>query len=98
MTRNFTLRLPEELAQQLDALRPTGQSQQGQIINILDGYVGDYDPGLVLGFIELIEGEIDAKAICPECHMEFGDKGVWLGFTADLQPFGPICEICATTK
>lgn len=98
MTIAFTLRLPEELEASLAAMRAPGQSRHAQILQILEDFVGDFDPALVLGFIELLSGEIAADAICPECHQEFGDLGVYLGYTADLKSFGPVCGLCATTK
>jgi len=96
-TKNFTLRLPEDLAEKLDAMRRPGQSRQAQIVEILSEHTEDFDPGLVIGFVELRGGEIDPKAECPECGCPFGDAGVWLGFTGDLKPFGPVCGLCATT-
>lgn len=97
MTKNFTLRLPEDLVEKLDALRQPGQSRQAQIVKILSEYTEDFDPGLVLGFVELVGGEIDPETECPECGQPFADTGVWLGFTGDLRAFGPVCGLCVTT-
>jgi len=61
----------------------------------------DFEAGLVLGFTELVGGEIDPDADCPECAQPFGDKGIYIGFVAGkYRPlsFGPICGSCATTE
>jgi len=98
MIRKFTLRVPEKIAQQLDDLRQPGQSQQGQIIEILKEHTGNRDPKLVLGFTELVRGKIRSKPVCSKCGRKFSDKSIWLGYTADLKPFGPICQDCAKTE
>lgn len=97
MTIDFTLRLPEDLDARLVGLRPEGQSRHAQILQILEDFCGDFDPQLVLGYVELGGGEISPDALCQECNMPFADR-VFLGFTADMKPFGPVCGLCATTE
>jgi hypothetical protein len=95
---NFTLRLPENLDTSLAAMRPTGQSRHAQILHILEEYIGDFDPDLILGHVKLHSSEISPDVTCPECHTEFADRGIYIGFTADLKAFGPVCGLCASTQ
>ena len=95
---NFTLRLPQDLGGKLAALRPRGQSRHSHILDILADFVDGFDPQLVVGYVELHSGEVAPDALCSECNMAFGGRGVFLGFTADLKSFGPVCGLCASTE
>jgi len=104
MTTNITLRIPDDLTPLVDqASGHDGLSRHAWIIQALREAVApsDFEAGLVLGFTELVGGEIDHDADCPECGQPFSDKGVYIGFVAGkYRPltFGPVCGSCATTQ
>ena len=74
-----------------------GLTLNAYLLALIDDVLGDFDPGLVLGYIELRGGELDTDETCQECNMGFEERGVFIGFTANLKPFGPVCGLCATT-
>ena len=103
MTVNQTLRLPADLAALLNqAAQETGESRHATILRILQEYIeaDNFSPGVVLGYVQLRDGEVDPDTDCPECSQPFGNDGVYIGFTAGLTqpiPFGPVCHRCAHT-
>lgn len=103
MTVNITLRIPANLAPLIDdAARADSLSRHAWIIASLREAVSpqEFDENLVLGYIELLRGEL-RDADCSECGLEFGDRGVFIGFVAGkYRPlaFGPVCGSCATTE
>jgi hypothetical protein len=95
LVRNVT----DSIVSALDALaQASGLSREAYLRQLLADAVADFDPGLVLGYVQLSDGELDAGALCPECQQEFGNRGVFIGFNAALRLFGPVCGSCATTQ
>ena len=100
----FTLRLSDEIARlAAEVAASEGISRHEWLVNLITDTLtrSDFDPDIVLGFIPLAHGEVDPEAICPTCEIEFGDRVVYIGFTAGhIRPetFGPICQDCATTE
>jgi hypothetical protein len=99
---DFLIRnIPAGIAARLDEIaRQAGKSKQEFLLNTLIELAGDtgLDPGLVIGYTELKQTELE-RAVwrCPECNQELGDKRLFLGYTGDFRPFGPVCEFCAVT-
>jgi hypothetical protein len=56
--------------------------------------VGPFDPELILGYVELANSEVGPDSDCPTCLSEFGNGGVFVGFTP-VGSFGPVCRRCA---
>lgn len=100
-TVNISLRLPPDLASLIDQSIPGGQSRHAFICTTLYAAVrrpGDLDPEIRLGFVELLGGEIDTEAECPECGQPLIRPHI--GFLAGAHHpvvYGPICYVCATT-
>lgn len=100
----FTLRLPTEIGRlAAEAAASEGISRQEWLLNLVTDAVtrSDFSPDLVLGFVRLERGEVDPEAVCPTCEIEFGERAVYIGFTAGRarpESFGPICADCATTE
>lgn len=89
------------VAARIDELaRQAGQSRQEFILNLLTIAAGDspVDPGIIIGFVELKQSELGADYTCPDCHQPRGAKALYLGYTGDFRPFGPVCEFCAVTE
>lgn len=92
LIRNLT----DSQVAKLDSLaQMAGKSRQEYLAGVINDLVGDYEPQLILGYIELAGGELEPEATCRECGQDYGSGGVWLGWTADLKPFGPVCYICS---
>jgi hypothetical protein len=104
MTTDFTLRLPSDIATlAAEEAARVGISRHEWIVSLITSAVtrNDFDPDIVLGFVRLERGEVDPEALCPTCENPFDDRAVFIGFTAGHirpEPFGPICEDCATTE
>lgn len=102
MTR-FTLRLNDQLDAAITvAAAEQNLSKHAYIVNLLEQAVAspsDLNPDIVIGYIELIGGEIDPQGTdCPECGQPL--ERPHIGFAVGRrqpQPFGPVCWICATT-
>lgn len=79
----------------LDTLaRQAGVSRQEFLFNHISELVSGFDPQIVLGFIQLHGGDHLGDSEC-DCGQLFSEAGVFIGFTGDLRPFGPICGFCA---
>jgi len=103
MTVNFTLRLPDDLAELLDqAAHEAATSRHQFIVDVLAEVVGaGISPGVVLGYVEVTGGEMDADTDCPQCLQPYTEKGIFIGFQAGAvrpRPFGPVCGNCATSE
>lgn len=100
----FTLRLFDPIAAlAAEQAAREGISRSEWIVNLITDAVtrSDFDPDIVLGFVRVERGEVMPEAVCPTCENEFADRAVYIGFTAGHvrpEPFGPICEDCATTE
>lgn len=66
---------------------------RGRITHLVAGW----DPEIILGFVQLRRGDHLGDSTC-ECGQEFCEVGVFIGFTADLQTFGPVCSFCAEVE
>lgn len=76
--------------------RQAGISREQFLINLIEETTEDFDPDLVLGYVELKGGELSpSDADCPECGQDL--ERPHIGFTGNMRPFGPVCFICATT-
>jgi hypothetical protein len=104
-TTNSTLRLPIPLADALDQVaEEAGLPRHTLILQLLDDALAtDADgprlsPTLVIGYIPLTGGELDA-ADCPECGQPIAQP--YVGFIVGARrplPIGPVCALCATTQ
>lgn len=74
--------------------RLAGFSREKFVLELMRREVGDFNPSLILGYIELSNSELDQDDDCPECNTPFGNGGVFIGFTP-IGHFGPLCRRCA---
>lgn len=70
------------------------KSREGFLREQISQVVVRWDPEIILGFIQLQRGDHLGDSTC-ECGQEFCETGIWIGFTANLEPFGPVCSFCA---
>lgn len=93
LIRNLT----DDQVTKLDSLAQlASKSRQEYLTSVIIDLVGDYDPQIILGYVELKGGELSIEDACPTCGQDFGGRGVWIGYRADLKPFGPVCWVCAS--
>lgn len=95
--KQIILRIDDATLQKFDNLPTVREtSRTAAIQDLIARAVDDYDPGIILGYVKLVNSELDEDSDCPECHSPF-TTGVWLGYTADLRAFGPVCGLCANS-
>lgn len=86
---------------QISALDEMAQKSRKSREELLRGEIGKmvagWDPEIILGFAQLRGGDHLGDSSC-DCGREFSEAGVFIGFTADLQPFGPVCGFCAEVE
>jgi len=94
--KRFVMRIKPGLHARLAAVaRMRGESMTAFVASAIEAAIGDFDPGLVLGYVQLAGGELEASD-CPECGWPMTEA--WIGFTAGPgrpMPFGPVCGLCA---
>jgi hypothetical protein len=97
--KRFVMRIePGVHARLAAAAEARGESMTTLVTEAIEAAIGDFDPGLVLGYVQLVGGEM-AGADCPECGWPM--DATWVGFTAGPGrpvPFGPVCSLCAGTE
>lgn len=97
--KRFVMRIEPGLHARLAAVaRMRGESMTALVTEAIEAAIGDFDPDLVLGYVQLTGGEM-ADADCPECGQPM--DAAWVGFTAGPgrpMPFGPVCGLCAGTE
>lgn len=88
----FTIRLPADLAADLDAAAARAGKRSRQAY--FEALVRDaLAPGqLILGRWRVVAGEAEA---CADCGGTLAPGDTWLGATADGRIFGPVCGECA---
>lgn len=52
------------------------------------------DPGLVLGYWQVFDGDVDTDDTCPACEYPMA-AGVFVGVTQAGRIIGPFCNVCA---
>lgn len=93
LTRN----VPDEIAAKLDTIaKEQSISRQDLIIRLLTQAANDYDPGIVLGFLQVHGGEV-YEDDCSDCGQPL-ESGVFVGLTAAFKMFGPVCRVCASVS
>ena len=91
----FNVRIEKELLTAFDEkARRAGFSREAFVKELMSREVGGFDPGIILGYIELANSELAPGDDCPECDTPFGNGGVFVGFTP-VGHFGPLCRRCA---
>jgi hypothetical protein len=97
--KRFVMRIKPGLHARLAAAAEArGESMTTLVTEAIEAAIGDFDPGLVLGYVQLAGGELEASD-CPECGRPMTET--WVGFTAGPgRPvlFGPVCSLCAGTE
>ena len=97
--KRFVMRIDPGLHARIVAVaRMRGESMTALVTEAIEAAIGDFDPGLVLGYVRLTGGELGASD-CPECGQPMAEA--WIGFTAGPgrpAPFGPVCGLCASTE
>lgn len=89
--------IPDTVSERLDQLAAAhGKSRQEFLTELLTQAANDYDPGIIIGYIQLSGGELDEDANCETCGTPFAGS-MWLGVTAALTFFGPVCGRCKIT-
>jgi hypothetical protein len=85
----------KKTAEKLDELaRQKKQTRQQFLADLLNEITdSEYDPDVVLGYIELKNGELDKETSCPGCGQDL--ENPFIGFDGALRPFGPVCWRCA---
>lgn len=77
--------------------RQAGLTLNEYLLKIISDVVDDFDPEIVLGFVELKSPEFEADEVdCPSCGNPLARPH--LGYYGNLAPFGPVCWQCATTE
>jgi hypothetical protein len=96
MTDILIRNIPAETVQRLDQLaNHHNKSRQEFLTELLTQAANDYDPGVIVGYLQLSGGEIQDDD-CETCGTPFAGS-MWLGVTAALTLFGPICGRCKVT-
>lgn len=97
--KRFVMRIEPGLHARLAAAAEArGESMTTFVTGAIEAAIGDFDPGMVLGYVRLTGGETSGVE-CPECGQPMTEA--WIGFTAGPGrpvPFGPVCSLCASTE
>jgi len=93
--------IPDESAARLSELaRKNGMDRMNFIIGLINDALARApfaDKGIILGFIELKNSELDETEVdCPQCDQPLHRPHI--GFDGALQIFGPVCINCAVTE
>lgn len=101
MTKNMTLRLPDDLDSLLRSSAAKNKvSKHELIINTLYAqFDSEYDADMVLGWFKMDKvADIDLDSDCPGCaSRDFIDE-IWFGITGANQIIGPFCSSCADSE
>ena len=90
------LNTPDDLLRRIDHYAASvNQSRTAVIIQTLaDRFESDIDPDVILGYVQVRNGDLEADADCDICGQPM--KEVFCGVTAAGRVFGPVCQLCAT--
>ena len=96
-TTRFLLALPNDLLAAIDAMAATQRlSRTAFVRQVLELAVAGYNPQVMLGYWQLVGGELDADDECAGCGNPIGSQP-WMGIDAAYRISGPLCASCASS-
>jgi hypothetical protein len=96
-TTRFLLALPGDLLAAIDAMAERERlTRSAYVRQLLERAVDGYDPQLMIGYWQVVGGELATDDECAGCGNPIGPQP-WMGIDAAYHISGPLCGSCASS-